>query len=115
MFGFFKAKPALGHEQLAHIQQLRIKGKLHQAERILLKAEPSPAVADEMRKIASARAKDAKTQNDWEAVIKYLEQYNSYAQRVGSHCLKSVNQEPPSHSASDIKLLAVAKQKLALR
>ncbi len=57
------------------------------------------------------RARTAKKQGDWKAVIKYLEGYNTYAQKVKSYCLKTVNQEPPAHTASDTKLLLEAKRR----
>lgn len=58
------------------------------------------------------KASVAKKQGDWKAVITHLENYNTYARKVKSQCLKTVNQEPPTHTASDTKLLIEAKQKL---
>jgi len=102
----------LGHEELASIRKLRRQGKLDEAEKILLKGEPSPAVLDELRKIASARARLAKKEGDWEAVVRHLERYTSYAQKWRWYCVKMTNQEPPIHTAQDRKLLHEAKSKL---
>jgi hypothetical protein len=112
MFRLFKANVFLGQDELASVRKLRASGDLEQAEKILLNAEPSPAVADELRKIASTRASVAKKQGDWKAVIKHLESYNAYAQKAKSHCLKIANQEPPAHTATDTKLLMEAKRRL---
>jgi len=101
----------LGHDELAYVRGLRKVGKLEQAEELLYKAEPSPAVLDELRKIASEKAKIAKRNGDWESVVKYLEVYNEYAAKWTGY----LNQESPSHTASDKKLLQEAKQKLAVK
>ena len=102
----------LGQDELAYVRGLRKDGKLEKAEELLYKAEPSPAVLDEIRKIASDRARSAKKNGDWESVIKYLEGYTSYASKWRDYCIEMVNQEPPEHTASDNKLLQEAKQKL---
>ena len=91
---------------------MRNDGKLDKAEELLFKADPSPAVLDELSKIASDRAKFAKLNDDWESVVKYLEGYNEYAAKWRDYCVDMVNQEPPSHTARDIKLLQEAKAKL---
>ena len=39
----------LGHDELRYMRQLRKEGQLDKAENLLLKAEPSPAVLDELR------------------------------------------------------------------
>lgn len=105
----------LGHDELKYIRGLRKEGKLDKAEELLLKAEPSPAVLDELRKIASTRAKVAKKDGDWKAVVQYLESYTTYANQWREHCTKMVNQEPPDHTESDIILLQEAKERLAGR
>jgi len=102
----------LGHDELAYIRGLRKEGKLEKAEELLYKAEPSPAVLDEIRKIASDRARSAKKIGDWQSVVKHLESYSDYASKWRDYCVKMVNQEPPLHTANDIKLLQEAKQKL---
>ena len=78
----------------------------------VMKAEPSPAVLDELRKIASKRARGAKKAGDWHAVVQYLEGYTAYAEECRDHCIKTVNAEPPGHTKSDSKLLQEAKAKL---
>lgn len=103
----------LGHEDLARVRRFRNKGKLDRAEKILMRAEPSPAVLDELRKLASTRAREAKKAGDWQAVVQHLEEYNEYAEECRQHCIKTVNQEPPGHTKSDAKLLREAKAKLA--
>jgi len=103
----------LGHDELAYVRRLRNEGKPDQAEELLMRAEPSPAVLDELRKIASTRARKAKKEGNWQAVVQHLEGYNSYAKKYREHCIKLVNQEPPSHTKSDVKLLQEAKGKLA--
>jgi hypothetical protein len=102
----------MGHDELAKIRKLRKDGKLEKAEGILLKAEPSPAVLDELRKIASEKAKSAKRVKDWVSVVKYLEGYNEYAVKWRDYCVSMVNQEPPFHTTSDLELLQEAKAKL---
>ncbi len=103
----------LGQDELEYVRRLRKDGKLDKAEELLLKAEPSPAVLDELRKIASARARAAKKDSDWKAVVQHLESYSAYASKWREYCIKMVNQEPPTHTESDIKLLQEAKKKLA--
>lgn len=112
MFGLFKTKVFLGQNELASIRKLRTSGDLEKAESVLLNAEPSPAVADELRKIASARARLAKKQGDWKEVIKHLESYTTHAQKVKPYCLKIANQKPPALTAGDTKLLMEAKRRL---
>jgi hypothetical protein len=72
--------PWLGPDQLAQLAQLRREGKLDEAEAILLKGEQTPAVVEELRKVASARAKAAKKAGDWAAVIRVLEGYKTLLQ-----------------------------------
>lgn len=100
----------LDHDGLAQIRKLRSEGKLDEADRILYSAEPSPAVLDELRKNASLRAKQAKKDGNWQAVIDYLEGYTSYANEHRDECIKMANAEPPGHTKSDLKLLESAKQ-----
>ena len=102
----------LGHDELSYARQLRIDGKLDQAEEFLMNGEPSPAVLDEIRKIASVRARQKKNECDWVAVIYHLEKYSSYADKNRKYCIEMVNQEPPSHTKSDIALLKKAKANL---
>jgi len=102
----------LGHEELAYARKLRTGGKIDKAEQFLKQAEPSPAVLDELRKIASARAKAAKKKGDWKAVVEHLENYTEYAQQSRRYCVEQVRQEPPTHTKSDIKLLEKAKKSL---
>ena len=103
----------LGHDELTFVRGLRRQGKLEKAEEFLQKAEPSPAVLDELRKTAGAKAKIAKKNGDWRAVIQHLNSYTDYANKWREHCIKMVNQEPPAHSDSDNKLLIEAKKKIA--
>ena len=102
----------LGHDELAYARKLRNEGELDKTEAFLLKADPSPAVLDEMRKLASTRAKQAKKDGDWEAVVAHLEGYNRYAEQRRDYCIRSVNQEPPKHTKRDMNLLNQAKTKL---
>ena len=103
----------MGHEELSEVRALRKVGDLDRAERILLNGEPTPAVLDELRKIASTRARQAKKASDWQAVIGHLEGYTIYADRHRQYCIRTVNQEPPDHTKSDLKLLQAARQKVA--
>ena len=86
-------------------------GKFEQAEELLYKADPTPAVLDELRKTASEKAKIAKRNEDWESVVRYLETYNEYAAKWQGY----LNQESRSHTASDNKLLQEAKRKLVAK
>lgn len=105
----------LDHEKLAVVAKLRREEKLDEAEKILLRAEPTPAVLDELRKIASKRAQSAKKKGDWSDVIRHLENYNELANKCRKHCIKMVNQEPPPHTEKDQKLLVEAKVILKTR
>ena len=103
----------LGHDELAYVRRLRSSGKLDEAVTLLRKAEPSPAVLDELRKAASTRARAARKSGDWAEVIKHLESYLAYADKWRDYCVETVNEEPPSLTSSETKLLEKAKQKLA--
>ncbi len=103
----------LGQDELRYVRELRKEGKLDQAEALLLKAEPSPAVLDEIRKLASTRARVAKKNGDWRAVVQHLDGYTVYATQRREYCIKMVNQEPPPHTESDSRLLQEAKERLA--
>lgn len=72
-----KRRVFLGHDELRYVRQLRNEGQLDKTETLLLKAEPSPAFLDELRKVASTRARIAKKEGDWEAVIRHLEGYTT--------------------------------------
>ncbi|RJP46306.1 MAG: hypothetical protein C4583_19210 [Anaerolineaceae bacterium] len=102
----------LAHDELRYIRQLRKEGKIDKADALLLKAEPTPAVLDELRKNASVKARNAKKDGDWVAVVKHLESYTAYAQKWRDFCVKIVKQEPPAHTESDFKLLHYAKERL---
>lgn len=102
----------LGHDELAHVRKLRKKGKFDDAEELLYRAEPSPAVLDELRKTKSVQARKAKDNDDWEAVIDYLESYIDYAEKYRDYCIQMVNQAPPEHTQRDINLLNKAKRKI---
>jgi hypothetical protein len=103
----------LGHDELAYIRKLRAQEQFEKAEEMLMKAEPSPAVLDEIRKIASAKAKIAKKEQDWKAVVHYLESYQDYAASMREYAIEMVNQAPPEHTDTDKKLLEEAKSKLS--
>ena len=100
------------HEALKRVRSLRKEGKLDEAENLLKMAEPSEAVLDELRKVASQRASIAKKENDWASVILHLEKYTAYAKQWRWYCIKMVNAEPPLHSEKDERLLQEAKSKL---
>ena len=102
----------LGQDELAYAKKLRTMGQFDKAEQFLKKAQPSPAVLDELRKIASSRAKAARKEGNWKAVVNHLESYTEYAQQSRQYCIEQVNQEPPTHTKSDERLLEEAKQKL---
>jgi len=102
----------LGHEELNMVRQLRKEGDIDKAEQMLRKGEPSEAVLDELRKIASTRARASKKVGDWEGVIRHLEGYNEYAKQWREYCLRMVNAEPPVHTEQDEKLLEEAKRKV---
>ncbi len=106
-------RPVLGHEELKDIRALRGQGKLDQAEKLLKQAEQTPAVLDELRKIASVKARQAKKAGDWQAVVQHLEGYNAYAKRWRKHCIALVNQAPPPHTKTDAALLLEAKKKVS--
>ena len=105
-------KILLGQDELAYVGRLCKKGEFKKAEMMLMKAIPSPAVLDELRKLASTRARIAKRSGDWVSVLKHLEGYNTYADKWRDFCVKMVNQAPRSHMPSDDKLMQEAKKRL---
>lgn len=109
--GLIPGRIFLNHEKLFEIQRMRKEGKWDEAEAILLKADPTPAVLDELRKILSLRAWVAKKAGDWQIVIEHLEKYVALADEWRDWCMKTVNQGPPPHTPKDQKLLAQAKEK----
>lgn len=102
----------LDQEGLARVRQLRQEGKLDDAEATLMRAEPSAAVLNELRLISSKRARTAKKQSDWAAVVQHLESYTEFAQQHRDECIRLVNQEPPLHTQSDQHLLEEARSRL---
>lgn len=94
--------------------KLRKEGKLDEAVSILTQAEPSEFVLNELRMIASEKARIAKKKGDWLEVVNWLEGYNAYASRWKEYCRKMVNASPPKHTTTDKKLLILAKEKLAI-
>jgi hypothetical protein len=100
----------LGHEDLNALRHLRMEGELDVVEDALLKAEPTPAVADELRKTLSAKAWLAKKREDWPSVVHHLESYLDYADRWRQYCLEKVNQEPSPLTDRDRKLLEEARK-----
>ena len=102
----------LSHDELDYVRKLRQNGEFDKAQELLLRAEPSPAVLDELRKLASAKAAMLKKQGDWAGVIKSLEGYEAYATKWRNYCIKTVNAEPPLHTERDKALLVEAKRKI---
>lgn len=102
----------LGHDELGYVRKLRQDEKFDKAEELLMRADPSPAVLDELRKLAVARAALAKKRGDWKSVVTNLEGYENYASKWRSYCIKLVNQEPPPLTERDKKLLKEAQAKL---
>jgi hypothetical protein len=92
-------QPLLGHDALHGALELRHEGKLNQAELLLLCAQPTPAVADELRKVYVAKAKLAADREDWLAVMGYLGQYTIYVRDAESAAIGLVNQPMPRHNA----------------
>lgn len=102
----------LGHDELGYVRKLRQDEKFDKAEELLVRAEPSPAVLDELRKLAVARAALAKKRGDWKSVVMNLEGYENYASKWRSYCIELVNQEPSPLTERDKKLLKEAQAKL---
>ena len=99
-------------ERLDYMKRLRKKGEIDKAEIMLMKEKGAFFVLDELRKIASARARIAKRSGDWEAVIKYLDGYTKYAAKWRSYSVRYYKHAPYLHTARDNKLLEEAKKKL---
>lgn len=97
----------------ARVRALRQSGKLNQAEKALCRGVPVPAVLDELRKVASAKARLAKKAGDWAAVYAHLQAYNRYAASVTIRSLELVNQAPPEHTESDLRLLSEAEERIS--
>ena len=93
------------------IQDLRRAGALEQAERILKKSIPSPAVGNELRKICSTRARAARKEENWPAVIAYLESYLAYKEANDAKARKFVNQGMPDLTDREKKWLEEARSK----
>lgn len=102
----------LGHDALNALKRLRQEGKLEIVEEALLKSEPTPAVADELRKTLSAKASLARKKQDWASVVENLERYLAYADRWRAYCLALVNAEPPPLGKRDAKLLKKARRQI---
>lgn len=100
----------LYQEALDALRHLREEGELDVVEDTLLRAKPTPAVADELRKTLSAKAKLAERNEDWKSVVQHLDSYLNYANKWREHCLKEVSQEPPPLSDTDKQLLEQARQ-----
>lgn len=98
----------LDEEGLVKIKELRRKGELDMAKKILVSVEQSPATCDQFRLITSAEAKKAKREGDWKSVIKFLEEYIQHAKRWEAFCLRTAKQAPPEHTETDKKLLQQA-------
>lgn len=111
IFLIWKGKKWLDDSGISEVRYLRMKGEFDKTEEIILQCTPTPAVADEYRKVKSARATLAKKQGDWQAVILHLEAYVQYAEQVTAECIKQVNQAPPSLTATEKVLLDLANQK----
>jgi DNA-directed RNA polymerase subunit RPC12/RpoP len=101
----------LFQKELAYVRRLRKKGEFNKAEMMLMKAVPTPAVLDELRKLASTKARIAKRMGHWEAVLKHLEVYIAYADKW-RHLPWNKGQSPRPHTPSDNKLLGEAKKRL---
>lgn len=97
----------------ARVRTLRNEGRLDEAYELLLQADPVPAVLDEIRKIASTRARNCRRAYDWEGVIAHLQSYLVYADKHRQFCIDLVNAEPPSHTPTDVALLQMAWQKVS--
>ena len=81
--------------KIQHIlKKLRQEEQLDEAERILKEAQPSPAVAHELRLVLETKARAAVQQQDWEAAERYLLEYRAYAAKWRDYCLQTVNQAP---------------------
>jgi len=95
-----------------YIRKMVKEGKFQKAENLLYMALPTPAVLDELRKLASKKARLAKKDGDWRRVVEYLEGYNNYANEWKTFCIKKVKQAPPEHTKRDKNLLQEAKKRV---
>lgn len=100
---------------LSYVNRLSARGDYEKADQLLFMAIPSPAVLDGIRKNASRKANIAKKQENWQKVIELLEGYNKYARECRNYCIKTANQEPPSHTKIDQELLIKAKKEISSR
>lgn len=103
---------AFGQEELAKLREMKEESGDQVPELMLLCADPTPAVLDELRKIYSQRAWAAKEENDWQAVIDHLEKYISLADENREECLKLAGQAPPELTDQDKALLESAREEL---
>lgn len=103
----------LDHEKLKELAELRRQGEFDKVERRIKYAIPSPAVADELRKVKSFRARIAKKEGDWKAIVTHLEAYLTYANRVRPYCLQTVSAPPPDLTDAEKRMLEEARRKIA--
>ncbi len=102
----------LDEQGLKEIRKFRDEGDFEKAINYLNGAIPSPAVAEEYRKIRSMQAWSSKKENAWRSVIDYLEDYLRFADKIRLGCIQSVNQEPPDHTKRDQELLQLARKQI---
>ena len=87
------------HEELREIRNTFKEYRTVAAEKMLMtSSEISPAVVDELRKIASHRAREAKKKGDWKSVIDHLEGYQQIAEEYKEECIRIANQAPRDHT-----------------
>jgi hypothetical protein len=94
------------------IKRMRKDGRLDEIDALLSVVLVSPAVANEYRLNCSSRAHDAKRRGDWKGVYQHLEAYIRYMDQVREACLKTTNQDPPSHSDKDQAMLEEARRNI---
>lgn len=100
-----------GHDELREVRNVYKAHHTDGAAKMLLSAVVSPAVLDELRKIASHRAREAKKKGDWKTVVERLEGYQRLAEAKKEDCIRFVNQAPPEHTKRDLALLSEAKER----
>jgi hypothetical protein len=96
------------------IKQMRKDGRLDEIDALLSVVLVSPAVANEYRLNCSLRAREAKRRGDWGGVYRHLEAYTRYVGQVREACLKTANQDPPSHSDKDQAMLEEARRNIGV-
>ncbi len=95
----------------AKVHRLIKAGDVDRAYRLLIDAEPVPAVAYQILRCCRVWARRAKDSGELENVLRAYSTYTTYAARHRAECIRKVNQAPPDLSQQDIRNIQHAAEK----